>query len=782
MRKFLMPRSLLVLAALWWTIPAAAQDPFGADEFGEDEFGPAPEAPQAEPGPPPPSEPPAREPEARGQGAPTGAQDDPDAPPAPEEGVPAPVTGDPADEADADRERDLDRGPVAEEDEALRARRFRSHNTLRGPVGGLRVVDAGSGPAGTFRVQFGTEFFIAKDYLRPDDRHDSVGATLSLSWSVIEHLELFASVSAYANNNTFGDPSLLQVVGDTLFGVKGYHSVTPWLTLGGDVSAALLNTVGDIGVVFESTSFGFRGNATADLQALDNPLPLIFRFNLQYWFDNSAKLIENVENQRYLRLPLDRAADPANEWRHLVLPEERLGLGINRMDFVNLAFGVEAPIRVTDDFYISPILEWLWEIPSNRQGYSCLVPPGAELGAGPRFGHDSCLALEGAKAFHHTLTLGVRVLPPVKGLALFAGADVGLTGTSTFVRELAPNVPYNIMLGASYAYDTRPEVKTVVHEVDRTVEVAAPEAVQGRVRGTVVEQGTDQAVAGAVVAFPNRELNAILASDAGQFTTYPFDPGSVEMRVTHPDYESGTCVATIPDERPTTDAALVVETRCEVAPRATKGDVQGRVTNVDGDAVGGAEVQITGASKHDLTTDDKGRFQLQGVPPGQYTVLVQDEKHLVKLDQFEVTPRETTDVVVQLVPRPSQPMVRVRQRQIVIRRQVNFATGSAEILPNSAPLLAEVADVLIRNPHLERIEVQGHTDNRGGAQLNKRLSQERADSVRLRLIEHGVDSDRLEANGYGETRPLVPNITAANRARNRRVQFMITERGEPEED
>ena len=118
----------------------------------------------------------------------------------------------------------------------------------------------------------------------------------------------------------------------------------------------------------------------------------------------------------------------------------------------------------------------------------------------------------------------------------------------------------------------------------------------------------------------------------------------------------------------------------------------------------------------------------------------------------------------------------LRKKEIALRRQVSFATGSDEILPNSEPILLEVADVLLRNPDLELIEIQGHTDNRGDRKLNMRLSQQRAEAVMHWLIRHGVGPARLMAKGYGPMRPIVPNITQQNRARNRRVQFKIVRR------
>ena len=89
--------------------------------------------------------------------------------------------------------------------------------------------------------------------------------------------------------------------------------------------------------------------------------------------------------------------------------------------------------------------------------------------------------------------------------------------------------------------------------------------------------------------------------------------------------------------------------------------------------------------------------------------------------------------------------------------------------------MEEIADVILRNPQLASIEIQGHTDDRGGREHNEELSQRRADAVRVWLIQHGVEAHRLQAVGYGQTRPLVPNITSSNRARNRRVQFVVQE-------
>lgn len=117
--------------------------------------------------------------------------------------------------------------------------------------------------------------------------------------------------------------------------------------------------------------------------------------------------------------------------------------------------------------------------------------------------------------------------------------------------------------------------------------------------------------------------------------------------------------------------------------------------------------------------------------------------------------------------------VSVRHGKLEIREQVFFETGKAVILPASYALLDEVARVLDANPHVGLIDIEGHTDDRGDEAMNKKLSQERADSVRSYLIEAGVESSRLNAIGYGEERPIDTNDTKEGRARNRRVEFVI---------
>lgn len=102
---------------------------------------------------------------------------------------------------------------------------------------------------------------------------------------------------------------------------------------------------------------------------------------------------------------------------------------------------------------------------------------------------------------------------------------------------------------------------------------------------------------------------------------------------------------------------------------------------------------------------------------------------------------------------------------------VNFDTDKATIRPESAPTVAEVLTLLQQNPTL-RLAVQGHTDNAGTSQHNQQLSEARAAAVVASLSQAGIAATRLQAAGFGQTKPLADNSTEEGKAKNRRVELV----------
>jgi outer membrane protein OmpA-like peptidoglycan-associated protein len=123
---------------------------------------------------------------------------------------------------------------------------------------------------------------------------------------------------------------------------------------------------------------------------------------------------------------------------------------------------------------------------------------------------------------------------------------------------------------------------------------------------------------------------------------------------------------------------------------------------------------------------------------------------------------------------PTNRLVVVTDCEVKITQQIHFEVNKDKIRPESFPVLDAVVEALKKNPAI-KIEVQGHTDNKGTAVYNKSLSDRRAKSVMKYLLDHGLEIGRLASHGYGFERPLVDNSTEQNRALNRRVQFVRTE-------
>ncbi len=110
--------------------------------------------------------------------------------------------------------------------------------------------------------------------------------------------------------------------------------------------------------------------------------------------------------------------------------------------------------------------------------------------------------------------------------------------------------------------------------------------------------------------------------------------------------------------------------------------------------------------------------------------------------------------------------------QTLVLQSVNFESASAVLTGQATLVLDNIAQSLNGQKNV-RVQIGGHTDNSAGAAYNLLLSQQRAESVRQYLIGKGVDAERMNTLGYGETMPLVSNRTPAGREQNRRVEFQI---------
>jgi outer membrane protein OmpA-like peptidoglycan-associated protein len=115
------------------------------------------------------------------------------------------------------------------------------------------------------------------------------------------------------------------------------------------------------------------------------------------------------------------------------------------------------------------------------------------------------------------------------------------------------------------------------------------------------------------------------------------------------------------------------------------------------------------------------------------------------------------------------------ERGIVLTLPESFwsAPRAADFAPAADPKVTSLGETLANNPDY-RITIESHTDNRGTPEELEDLTQKRSRAIADRLSAFGIDGGRIESKGLGASLPIAPNTTTANRARNRRVQIIMS--------
>lgn len=223
-----------------------------------------------------------------------------------------------------------------------------------------------------------------------------------------------------------------------------------------------------------------------------------------------------------------------------------------------------------------------------------------------------------------------------------------------------------------------------------------------------------------------------------------------------------------PEPEPATaqaDSAVVEE------PAPATVVVRGSITNKASEQPIVAELTFRSLKKDttqvtEVRTDPDGSFSVPLPPDDDYALTVAADGFIPARDRMS-TGAAGTEALVR-----AYALTPLEVGSTVNLENVLFDRGNAAMLPGSFETLDEVVELLRENPDLE-IEVAGHTDNQGRADLNLALSEERAVAVKQYLVEQGAEPRRITERGYGGTRPLVSNAIEEERSKNRRVEFTI---------
>ena len=238
------------------------------------------------------------------------------------------------------------------------------------------------------------------------------------------------------------------------------------------------------------------------------------------------------------------------------------------------------------------------------------------------------------------------------------------------------------------------------------------------------------------------------------------EAGDYTVTASHEDYLPASLEAAIPDGP---------EYTLSVPMALIPGTLLVKATDNEGNVVADATWRA-----HDTDIKDVPAGEPYELGNGTYTIVVTASGYKPIKRTVEV--KKESEALVELEMEPSK--AKVTKERIEIEEKVFFEVNQDVIKAESFDLLNDVAAILVANPELTKVSIEGHTDSDGNDDDNMDLSQRRAQSVVNYLVSKGVEAERLVAVGYGETKPLVANDSEKNKAKNRRVEIRIVERAE----
>ncbi|MEW6775483.1 MAG: OmpA family protein [Bdellovibrionota bacterium] len=621
--------------------------------------------------------------------------------------------------------------------------------TLAGTPGLIRTVSAQAHPVGSLSFGLHAEFFTAEGFTFPNTTTTRTIADLSGNWVPysfeVQNQRFFTDVSLkwlasavkFEGNNTLPipPPELIQVSALELYlravRTQADEDQMEPHSFGLGLGLLMPSKVDEIGIDFGQTSVEIDALYTWDMAAQDEEKPPVrLHANLGYFLAN----ISSTEGFFSTGNP-DDVSDS-----NTIL---RFAFGQSVFDQLRIRLGAEYVHR-----RFTPFLEWnmnsLLEFPDE---ISFLDSP-------------------------QWLTPGLRIRP-TPDINITLAAEIALVQAAHPEVSVLPD--WNLIIGLAYTHipTPPPPPPPLIEPKERPIALITT----GKVSGVVYDANTNQPLAGAVLSFPGRDLTSLITAETGAYTTYDLQAGPVEIRVDRTGYLSRSASpVVVAGQTVTQDFYLVPQV---VEPE--KGTFRGTVQSLEGEFLA-AKVSLFGTEESRTTEKGAGAFLFE-LPAAEYRATAEAVGYFPETFPFSLAGGQVLihDFVLKKKPElKKKKFVEVVENRIQISQMIYFATGKATILEQSFPVLREIADVLKENPHLLLVEIQGHTDSRGKDDVNKKLSQNRADSVRNFLVKEGVESARLTAVGYGEEVPIVfPDDTKEKQARNRRVEFIILKQGTP---
>ncbi|NPB03561.1 MAG: OmpA family protein [Thermotogae bacterium] len=328
--------------------------------------------------------------------------------------------------------------------------------------------------------------------------------------------------------------------------------------------------------------------------------------------------------------------------------------------------------------------------------------------------------------------------------------------TGAFRFDSLPEGSYTLSFSKD-GYVARTRIVTVKagSPTNLNISLSPVEKKVGTLLGKVIDKESGNPIAGAVVSVD--DMGSTQTDQSGLYRLENIPVGARTVKVAAPGYKEVVEIIKIAKGDNVRNFAL--------EPMVVKGSIL--ITVIDKEKktpISGATITFVNGNFGPYQTDANGTVMIKDIPAGTYTIKVSYGKYAPQQKTVVVEKGKVKEVVFELVKKGTE----------ITFRNIYFDLNKATLRPDAEPALKQICQFLKENPTVV-IEIQGHTDERGPASYNLRLSQARAEAVRQWLINNGCATpDRLIAKGYGESMPVIKNAkTEAEHQLNRRVVIKV---------
>lgn len=577
---------------------------------------------------------------------------------------------------------------------------------------GLNRVRSGFIASRALSLSLRAGFYRVPQLTVPAGTDEYRSTLIAAAFSPLPFLEISSMLRSVTLEQPASPAGNYWLVNDFFFKLKaGSTFANGSLALAGEFYLRLPPPIFRANPVWQGMSPGFGALFSYDFKKAG--VPLVFHANTSLFIDQSVDF-DDSSGDLTRRTALDIVT--FNQWRAGAGLEGRFAIG---------------PVGVR------PFIEYTVDVPLGAVG----SPP-------------------------MRLNPGVRVLP-WRGLFLDGLVEIGLTKASQ--PGLQPLAPWQLQFALGWQMGVDPAAGgTTTEFIEKVVEkekLVAQAPTTGRVQGVVLDAATKKPLPEAVVQLPGR--NRILTEADGRFVIEAVEPGPVKVVASRTGYEPREQGGAV-DKGGLLSLELALPALPPEPPKpmAVRGTV---LSETEKPLVATLSAPAAGVAQK---SSEAGEFSLS-VPAGELVLEASAPGFLTQARRLTGNAGDALVLDFVLKPVPKQTLVVLRKDKIEIKKQVHFATNRDVILPDSAPLLDQIAATILEYDRLKLIRIEGHTDDQGDDAYNLDLSNRRAKAISRALMERGVAATRLNPVGYGETRPVADNKKPAGRALNRRVEFMI---------